>query len=59
MLKTYLAVMLDLPIVIEIVDLPERINAFLPMLYAMMDGGLVTLEKVQVLHCRSHAGKTA
>jgi PII-like signaling protein len=49
----------DLPIVIEIVDLPEKIDAFLPVLDAMMTGGLVTLEKVQVLHYRSHADKTA
>lgn len=47
----------DLPIVIEIVDLPEKIDAFLPVLDAMMDGGLVTFEKVQVLHYRSHADK--
>lgn len=47
----------DLPIVIEIVDLPEKIEAFLPVLDAMMDGGLVTFEKVQVLHYRSHADK--
>lgn len=46
----------DLPIVIEIVDSEEKINAFLPVLDAMMGGGLVTLEKVQVLHYR--AGKS-
>lgn len=39
----------DLPVVIEIVDAPERIEAFLPELEAMMGGGLVTLEKVRVL----------
>lgn len=39
----------DLPLVIEIVDSPERIDAFLPALDAMMSSGLVTLEKVQVL----------
>ena len=39
----------DLPMVIEIVDSPERIDAFLPVLDAMMGSGLVTLEKVQVL----------
>lgn len=39
----------DLPLVIEIVDAPEKIEAFLPVLEAMMGGGLVTLEKVQVL----------
>jgi PII-like signaling protein len=43
---------LDLPLVIEIVDSEEKINAFLPVLDAMMGGGLVTLEKVRVLHYR-------
>ena len=39
----------DLPLVIEIVDTQEKIDAFLPVLDAMMPSGLVTLEKVQVL----------
>ena len=39
----------DLPIVIEIVDSQEKIDAFLPVLEAMMSSGLVTLEKVRVL----------
>jgi uncharacterized protein len=39
----------DLPIVIEIVDTPEKIEAFLPALDAIIGNGLVTLEKVQVL----------
>ena len=40
----------DLPLVIEIVDSEEKINAFLPMLDGMMTNGsgLITLEKVQV-----------
>jgi len=46
----------DLPLVIEIVDLPEKINAFLPMLDEMMSGGLVTMEKVQVIQYRPHNG---
>ena len=40
---------MDLPLVIEIVDAQERIDAFLPVLDAMMGSGLVTLEKAQVL----------
>ncbi len=43
----------DLPIVIEIVDSEEKINAFLPVLDPMIGGGLVTLEKVKVIHYRS------
>ena len=39
----------DLPIVIEIVDSADKIDAFLPKLEAIMGSGLVTLEKVQVL----------
>jgi len=42
----------DLPLVIEIVDSEEKIQSFLPVLDAMMGGGLVTLEKVRVLHYR-------
>ncbi len=40
----------DLPLVIEIVDSEDNINGFLPVLDGMMGSGLVTLEKVQVLH---------
>ena len=42
----------DLPLVIEIVDSEAAINAFLPDLDKMISGGLVTLEKVKVLHYR-------
>ena len=44
---------LDLPLVIEVVDSEEKINAFLPLLDEMMKGGLVTLEKVRVVHYRA------
>ncbi len=47
----------DLPIVIEIVDTEEKINAFLPVLDGMMGSGLVTLEKVQVLQYGSEGLK--
>lgn len=39
----------DLPLLIEIVDSEDNINAFLPILDGMMSSGLITLEKVQVL----------
>ena len=39
----------DLPVVIEIVDSSEKINAFLPILEEMMPSGLITMEKAQVL----------
>jgi PII-like signaling protein len=47
----------DLPLIIEIVDSEEKINAFLPVLDPMMSGGLVTLEKARVLYY--HSGQTA
>ena len=40
---------MDLPIVIEIVDSEEKVNAFLPWLDEIMGGGLVTLEKAKVI----------
>src|SRR2546425_9915544 len=40
---------MDLPMVIEIVDSLEKIDAFLPHLEEMMRGGLVTLERAQVI----------
>lgn len=39
----------DLPLVVEIVDSEDKINGFLQVLEGIMEGGLVTLEKVQVL----------
>ncbi|WEX90084.1 DUF190 domain-containing protein [Sinorhizobium garamanticum] len=39
----------DLPLIVEIVDSEEKINAFLPVLEGIMSSGLVTLERVQVL----------
>lgn len=43
---------MDLPIVIEIVESEEKVNEFLPVLDEIMGGGLVTLEKVKVIHYR-------
>ncbi len=45
----------DLPLVIEIVDSEEKINAFLPTLDGIMTSGLITLEKVQVLQYGTRA----
>jgi PII-like signaling protein len=39
----------DLPVVVEIVDSQDKIDALLPILDQMMSGGLVTIDKVQVL----------
>ena len=48
---------MDLPIVIEIVDSEERINAFLPVLDEMIGGGLVTLEKAKVIRYQGQGKK--
>lgn len=42
----------DLPIVIEIVDSQERLDAFLPVLDSLVDSGLVTIDPVTVVHYR-------
>ena len=42
----------DLPIIIEIVDKKERIDALLPILDEMVDDGLVTLEPVHIIFYR-------
>lgn len=47
----------DLPLVIEIVDSEEKINALLPVLDGMMKGGLVTMEKVKVIQYKGGDGK--
>jgi PII-like signaling protein len=43
---------MDLPVIIEVVDAREKVEAFLPVLDEMMQGGLVTLEDVKVIHYR-------
>jgi PII-like signaling protein len=46
----------DLPIVIEIVDAPEKIEAFMPDLEQMVGDGLITLERAEVLLYRPARG---
>ena len=43
---------MDLPIVIEIVDTDDKLQTLLPFLDEMMGGGLVTLDKIRVIHYR-------
>lgn len=47
----------DLPIVLEIVDRPERIEAFLPLLDEMVTEGMITLEKVRIVAYRPGEGR--
>lgn len=50
----------DLPIVIEVVELPDRIEPFVREVEAMFDeancGGLITLEKAEVIRYSPDAG---
>lgn len=39
----------DLPLVIEVIDSQEHLDAVLPEVDRMMSGGLITMEKVRVL----------
>ena len=43
----------DLPIIVEIVDKPERIAEFLPELDHMIQEGLITLERAKVIAYRN------
>jgi len=43
----------DLPVVIEIVDATDRIEALLPFLDEVMQEGMVTREKVQIIAYRN------
>lgn len=45
----------DLPVLIEIVDTPERIDRVVPMLDEMVSEGMLTLERVQIVSYRSSA----
>jgi PII-like signaling protein len=47
----------DLPIVVEIVDRPAAVDAFLPVLAAMLGGGLVTQEDVTIVYRSAGAAK--
>lgn len=49
---------MDLPIVIEIVDTREKIEAFLSLVDAVIKEGLVTMERVQIRLYRSNSQKT-
>lgn len=39
----------NLPLVVEVVDTQEKINAIMPRIDAMMIGGMITLEKATVI----------
>src|SRR6266852_4884383 len=43
----------DLPIILEVIESKERIEKILPSLDEMVEGGLITLEKVRVILYRA------
>jgi PII-like signaling protein len=50
---------LDLPLIVECVETQERIDEILPELDEMLGGGLITLERVQVIMYRSEQHATS
>ncbi len=40
----------DLPVIVEVVDSEKKIDAVLPLIEGMFEGGLITLEKVRVIN---------
>lgn len=50
---------MDLPMVVEIVDTRERVDRLLPELERMMQGGLVTLERAEILYYREGKSGTS
>lgn len=48
----------DLPVLIEIVDAPEKIEAFIPLLDGYVTEGLITLENVEIIRYRAGAPKS-
>jgi|ERR1700690_2789506 uncharacterized protein len=49
----------DLPLIIEIVDAKEKIDELMPFVDEMVQEGLVTLERVQVIKYRAEASPAA
>jgi PII-like signaling protein len=47
----------DLPVVVEVVESQEKLDALLPKIDAMMRGGMITMEKVTVIRYSLHSEK--
>ncbi len=45
----------DLPLVLELVDTPEKVDAFLPVLDRLVEEGLITVDDVEVVFYRHPA----
>lgn len=50
---------MDLPIIVECIETAERIDAILPALDGMIGGGLITLERANVIMYRPHSDADA
>jgi PII-like signaling protein len=50
---------MDLPIIVECIETAERIDAILPVLDGMIGGGLITLERANVIMYRPHSDADA
>lgn len=48
---------LDLPVIVECVETAERIDEILPVLDEMIGGGLITLERANVIMYRPHSAQ--
>lgn len=48
----------DLPVVVEVVDTQEKIDAILPRLDEMVEEGLITMEKVRVVRYAPRNGSS-
>ncbi|MFA7403701.1 MAG: DUF190 domain-containing protein [Pelobacteraceae bacterium] len=48
----------DLPLVVEVIDSQEKIDAIMPRIDAMMGGGMITLEKATVIRYRHDTRKS-
>lgn len=50
---------MDLPVIVECIETAERIDAILPTLDEMIGGGLITLERANVIVYRPHSAGDA
>jgi len=54
-----LSLISNLPVIIEFVDYEERIHGLLPVFDGMINSGMITLEKVEVIFYRKKPGAPA
>ena len=47
----------DLPLLLEWIDSAEQVEALMPKIGEMLDGGLVTIESIDVMHYGPHQNR--